>query len=155
MPALPSVTSARLDELIETGATMPSSSKDMSRADYPTMVAWYAASTAWLERILRSGDAYTRQFGSSASGPHMSAARTGTANLRQVRADLEQGYLSRLSGLIAAAVEDAEPPAGSSVMRPIERGNPSPPCADPATPASHARDADERAASTARFILTG
>jgi hypothetical protein len=100
---LPAAVAARLDELIELGARMPTGSESYY-ADHTSLLSWRGASIALLHRILGPNDAYTKQFEEVTGGYYMSAATTGTVLLRHIRQDLQAGYLSRVSDLIAADV---------------------------------------------------
>ncbi len=104
MPSVPPSILARLDKLIEDGAAIPRSSEGDTYADDAALVPWRVATQAWLTRVVGADDVYTRQFVEVADGWYMSAAINGVGILRQLRIDIEAGYLDRYSTMVAGAV---------------------------------------------------
>jgi hypothetical protein len=83
---------ARLDQLIDEGAGLRRA--DEYHVDPPGMVAWRTRVLAFLIRTLGASDTYSAAFEEGSRDDYYSNRDTSVAVLRNLRGDVEAGYLT-------------------------------------------------------------
>ena len=94
----------RLDALVQEGDSVPESRTSQGFISGPPMSAWRTRSIAFLQRTLGPADPYTLAFVEETKHGYTSSRDSGVAILKNLRADVEGGYLNNIYLGIAGEV---------------------------------------------------
>jgi hypothetical protein len=84
----------RLDALITEGEAVPKDREDRFYVESAPMVAWRTRCVAFLNRTLGDSDTYTQEFKVQAPDTYLGSRDRGVAILKNLRGDVEGGYLT-------------------------------------------------------------